>query len=105
MTVFNKLAMQLKTDAAMEIRSRFSDILSEVETTGSYGLQLTEHDRLLLNAVKAKTDSERIATINALDEYNNRQLASVTQERDIAIKTKAQISTKREASLMGKTGL
>ena len=104
LTVFNKLAMQLRTDSAMEIRSRFSDILVEVETTGSYGIQLDEHDRLLLNAVKAKTDVERVAAINALDEYNNRQLAAVTQERDHAVKTKAQISTKREASLMGKTG-
>ena len=32
--VFNKLAMQLRTDAAMEIRSKFSDILVEIETTG-----------------------------------------------------------------------
>lgn len=104
LTVFNKLAMQLRTDAAMEIRSKFSDILVEVETTGSYGIQLDEHDRLLLNAVKAKTDAERIATINALDEYNNRQLAAVTQERDHAIKTKSQINDKRTASLMGKTG-
>ena len=29
LTVFNKLAMQLRTDAAMEIRSKFSDILVE----------------------------------------------------------------------------
>lgn len=40
--VFNKLAMQLKTDAAMEIRSKFSDILVEVETTGQYNVQ--KHD-------------------------------------------------------------
>ena len=31
--VFNKLAMQLRTDAAMEIRSKFSDILVQIETT------------------------------------------------------------------------
>ena len=34
--VFNKLAMQLRTDVAMEIRSKFSDILVQVETTGQY---------------------------------------------------------------------
>ena len=55
--VFNKLAMQLKTDAAMEIRAKFSDILVKVETTGSYDLQLDEHDLLLLNISKAKTDT------------------------------------------------
>ena len=37
--VFNKLAMQLRTDAAMEIRSKFSDVLVEVETTGQYNVQ------------------------------------------------------------------
>ena len=37
--VFNKLAMQLRTDAAMEIRSKFSDILVEIETTGQYNVQ------------------------------------------------------------------
>ena len=37
--VFNKLAMQLRTDAAMEIRSKFSDVLVEVETTGRYNVQ------------------------------------------------------------------
>ena len=31
--VFNKLAMQLRTDAAMEIRNKFSDILVQIETT------------------------------------------------------------------------
>ena len=40
--VFNKLAMQLRTDAAMEIRSKFSDVLVEVETTGQYNVQ--KHD-------------------------------------------------------------
>ena len=40
--VFNKLAMQLRTDAAMEIRNKFSDVLVEVETTGQYNVQ--KHD-------------------------------------------------------------
>ena len=40
--VFNKLAMQLRTDAAMEIRSKFSDILVEIETTAQYNVQ--KHD-------------------------------------------------------------
>ena len=40
--VFNKLAMQLRTDAAMEIRNKFSDILVEIETTGQYNVQ--KHD-------------------------------------------------------------
>ena len=36
---FNKLAMDLRTQAAREIKSKFSDILVEVETTGSYSIQ------------------------------------------------------------------
>lgn len=81
--VFNKLAMQLKTDAAMEIRAKFSDILVKVETTGSYDLQLDEHDLLLLNISKAKTDTERALAVSKLDEYherNKRALEDKTKE-------------------------
>lgn len=116
--VFNKLAMQLKTDAAMEIRSKFSDILVEIETTGSYGLQIDKHDLLLLNISKAKTPEERALAISELEQYHEdekralkvenetlaQELTNVSVQRDKAIATKAQISTNREAVALGRVG-
>lgn len=63
--VFNKLAMQLKTDAAMEIRSKFSDILVKVETTGQYNTQPVVPQTYLesLKAlVAAEEEKERLKT-------------------------------------------
>ena len=96
--VFNKLAMQLRTDSAMEIRSKFSDILVEVETTGSYNTQPSV-PKTYLEALKALVASE--------EEKEHLKLVneSLTQERDQAIKTKAQIGSKREATIMGKLGV
>ena len=98
LTVFNKLAMQLRTDAAMEIRSKFSDILVEVETTGSYNTQPAV-PQTYLEALKALVASE--------EEKEHLKLVneSLTQERDQAMKTKAQIGSKREATIMGKLGV
>lgn len=93
--VFNKLAMQLRTDAAMEIRSKFSDILVQVETTGQYNTQPAV-PHTYLEALKALVASEEE---KEQLKFENKTL---TQELDNAIKTKAYINDKRTASLMGK---
>lgn len=90
--VFNKLAMQLRTDAAMEIRSKFSDILVQVETTGQYNAKdmpksLPEALRAYADAIEAKELADR--------ECEKQRL--IAEE---AIRTKAQIGTKREATAM-----
>ena len=70
--VFNKLAMQLRTDAAMEIRSKFSDILVEIETTGQYNaIQLDRKTQLQLAIINSKPNSvEQLAAIAALEELH-----------------------------------
>lgn len=70
--VFNKLAMQLRTDAAMEIRNKFSDILVEIETTGSYNaIQLDRKTQLQLAIINSKPNSvEQLAAIAALEELH-----------------------------------
>ena len=74
LNVLNQLAMvEYENEKLNAISNKFSDILSEVETTGSYGLQLTEHDLLLLNISKAKTDTERALAVSKLDEYHERE--------------------------------
>ena len=90
--VFNKLAMQLRTDAAMEIRNKFSDILVQVETTGQYNAKdmpksLPEALRAYADAIEAKELADR--------ECEKQRL--IAEE---AIRTKAQIGAKREATAM-----
>ena len=70
--VFNKLAMQLRTDAAMEIRNKFSDILVEIETTGQYNaIKLDRKTQLQLAIINSKPNSvEQLAAIAALEELH-----------------------------------
>lgn len=94
--VFNKLAMQLRTDAAMEIRNKFSDILVEIETTGQYNAKnmpksLPEALRAYADAIEAKEQADK--------ECERQRL--IAEE---AIRTKAQISDKKTASALGRVG-
>ena len=93
---FNKLAMQLRTDAAMEIRNKFSDILVEIETTGQYNAKdmpksLPEALRAYADAIEAKEQADK--------ECEKQRL--IAEE---AIRTKAQISDKKTASALGRVG-
>ena len=119
LNVLNHLAMvELDNEKLNTIANKFSDILSEVETTGSYGLQIDKHDLLLLNISKAKTPEERALAISELEQYHAEQKKALedkneqleveneilTQQRDKAIATKHQISTNREAVAIGRVG-
>lgn len=101
LTVFNKLAMQLRTDAAMEIRSRFSDILVEVETTGQYNVQEQTPSYAIEDKIKRAQawieEQKRMLQLEEEKEKLKLACSTLTQERDQAIKTKGQISTRREA--------
>lgn len=89
---FNKLAMDLRTSAAREIKSKFSDILVEIETTGQYNAKdmpksLPEALRAYADAIEAKEQADK--------ECEKQRL--IAEE---AIRTKAQIGAKREATAM-----
>ena len=93
---FNKLAMDLRTPAAREIKSKFSDILVEIETTGQYNAKdmpksLPEALRAYADAIEAKELADR--------ECEKQRL--IAEE---AIRTKAQISDKKTASALGRVG-
>ena len=71
LNVLNQLAMvEMKNKVLNETAKKFSDILSEVETTGSYGIQLSTDQRLLLKAFEAVNDPIAFAAvIKERDEY------------------------------------
>ena len=48
--------VEMKNKVLNETSKKFSDILSEVETTGSYGVQLSTDQQLLLKAFEATKD-------------------------------------------------
>ena len=85
LTVMNKLAMTLDCDKAVEVRKAFNDVLIKHETQ----TQPTIYDyaRALI-AEKERSD--------ALEAQNK----ALTAERDEAIRTKAMIGSKREATAM-----
>lgn len=71
LNVLNQLAMvELDCPILNDTAKKFSDILSEVETTGSYGVKLSTDQQLLLKAFEATKDPIAFATvIKERDEY------------------------------------
>ena len=116
--LYTLIARSNKPEARRFQRWVTSEVLPSIRKTGSYGLQIDKHDLLLLNISKAKTPEERALAISKLEQYHedekhalkaeNEQLEAdneiLTQQRDKAIATKAQISTNREAVAVGRVG-
>ena len=106
LNVLNQLAMvELDNDRLNETAKKFSDILSEVETTGSYGVaqKVLPNDYLtaLKALVAAEEEKQRLALEN---KFITEQKALAEQQRDEAIRTKSYISDKKTATALGQVG-
>ena len=94
LNVLNQLAMvEMKNKVLNDTAKKFSDILSEVETTGSYGVAQPEmsDEEIMSRALEIahRTLALREERIKALE-----------AERDEAIRKRAMIGSKREATAM-----
>ena len=94
LNVLNQLAMAcIDNEKLNEVSCKFSDILSEVETTGSYGVTQPEmSDEEIMS--RALEIAHRTLALR------EERIKALTAERDEAIRTKAQISSNREATAM-----
>ena len=106
LNVLNQLAMVcIESDVLNETAKKFSDILSEVETTGSYGVaqKVLPNDYLtaLKALVAAEEEKQRLALEN---KFIAEQKALAEQQRDEAIRTKTHFVEGRDAKLSGQVG-
>ena len=109
--VFNKLAMQLRTDAAMEIRSKFSDVLVEVETTGQYNVQKQDPSYMIEDPIERakawikeqeekralEAEKNELITHNKALEEKNKDLQSTNDElvTEVEILLNSYVNTKQ----------
>ena len=102
LNVLNQLAMAcIDNEKLNEVSCQFSDILSEVETTGRYGVtQVSRKDQLYLAIIHAESEAVRVDALKELAEINKQEVQALEAERDEAISTKAQIGSRREATAM-----
>ena len=94
LNVLNQLAMAcIDNEKLNEVSCQFSDILSEVETTGSYGVAQPE-------LTDAEIMSRALEIAHRTLALREERIKALTAERDEAIRTKARIGSSREATAM-----
>ena len=106
LNVLNQLAMVcIESDALNETAKKFSDILSEVETTGSYGVTQKVLPNDYLTALKALVAAEEEKQKLALEaKFEKEQKELALNQRDEAIRTKTHFVEGRDAKLSGQVG-
>ena len=106
LNVLNQLAMvEMRNRVLNETSKKFSDILSEVETTGSYSSTQKVLPNDYLTALKALVVAEEEKQQLALEnKFITEQKALAEQQRDEAIRTKSYISDKKTATALGRVG-
>ena len=98
LNVLNQLAMAcIDNEKLNDISCKFSDILSEVETTGSYGVAQPEmSDEEIMS--RALEIAHRTLALR------EERIKALTAERDEAIRTKTQYQSNLAAQMSGRVG-
>ena len=98
LNVLNQLAMvEMKNKVLNDIAKKFSDILSEVETTGSYGVAQPEmSDEEIMS--RALEIAHRTLALR------EERIKALTAERDEAVRTKTQYQSNLAAQMSGRVG-
>ena len=106
LNVLNQLAMAcIDNEKLNEVSCKFSDILSEVETTGSYGMpQISRKDQVYLAIIHSKSEAERADALKELEEINKQEVKALTAERDEAVRTKTQYQSNLASQMSGRVG-
>ena len=79
----------------------FDEVLPSIRKTGSYGMsQISRKDQLFLAIIHSESEEERAGALKELAEINKQKVKALTAERDEAVRTKAMIGSKREATAM-----
>lgn len=98
LNVLNQLAMvEMKNKVLNETSKKFSDILSEVETTGSYGVAQPE-------LTDAEIMSRALEIAHRTLALREERIKALTAERDEAIRTKTQYQSNLAAQMSGRVG-
>lgn len=100
LTVLNKLAMTLDCECAVDVRKAFNDVLIKEETKQETRPAISREDQFLLSVIHAESKEETVLALRDYKNYRDEQQREIEQERDEAIRTKAFISSKREATAM-----
>ena len=80
-----------------------SEVLPSIRKTGSYSVtqtQVSRKDQLYLAIIHAESEAIRVDALKELEEINKQEVKALTAERDEAVRTKAQIGSRREATAM-----
>lgn len=120
LNVLNQLAMVcIDNEKLNDISCKFSDILSEVETTGRFGMtQISRKDQLFLDIIHAESEDVRVSALTELNEINKQEvkavetahaetkalLAEEKEKTNYLERTKSWIGDKKVATAMGTAG-